>query len=110
MTWWNLERVAHFFFLKMCLVFLLKHNFYSFILCLLGYTFCVIVNWLCRVGVTGGELLTDKLENKVLQKGLLLEFKKDSERVLLAVAQRPDGKKNWMVYDQVLVETPNAAC
>ncbi|KAL2508575.1 ribonuclease II [Forsythia ovata] len=25
---------------------------------------------------------------------------KDSERVLLAVAQKPDGKKNWMVSDQ----------
>lgn len=36
---------------------------------------------------------------------MLLEFKKDSDRVLLAVAQRPDGKKNWMVFDQVLVET-----
>lgn len=73
-------------------------------------TFDMIVNWLCRVKVSSGELLEDKLENQVLQKGLLLEFKKDSDRVLLAVAQRPDGKKNWMVYDQVLVETPNAAC
>lgn len=63
-----------------------------------------------KVKVSSGELLEDKLENQVLQKGLLLEFKKDSDRVLLAVAQRPDGKKNWMVYDQVLVETPNAAC
>lgn len=72
-------------------------------------TFDMIVNWLCRVKVSSGELLEDKLENQILQKGLLLEFKKDSDRVLLAVAQRPDGKKNWMVYDQVLVETPNAA-
>ncbi|XP_052173346.1 ribonuclease II, chloroplastic/mitochondrial isoform X2 [Diospyros lotus] len=54
-----------------------------------------------KVGLTNsGELLEDKLERKALQKGLLLEFKKDSERVLLAVAQRPDGKKNWMVSDQ----------
>lgn len=53
-----------------------------------------------KVKVSSGELLEDKLENQVLQKGLLLEFKKDSDRVLLAVAQRPDGKKNWMVYDQ----------
>ncbi|KAJ9180716.1 hypothetical protein P3X46_008929 [Hevea brasiliensis] len=49
---------------------------------------------------SSGELLDDKLVNQVLEKGLLLEFKKDSDRVLLAVAQRPDGKKNWMVYDQ----------
>ncbi|XP_050211898.1 ribonuclease II, chloroplastic/mitochondrial [Mercurialis annua] len=46
---------------------------------------------------SSGELLNDKL---VLEKGLLLEFKKDSDRILLAVAQKPDGKKNWMVYDQ----------
>ncbi|KAG9454669.1 hypothetical protein H6P81_007573 [Aristolochia fimbriata] len=46
------------------------------------------------------ELTEDKLEKWVLQKGLLLEFQKDSERVLLAVAQKPDGKKNWMVFDQ----------
>ncbi|KAL6987632.1 hypothetical protein U1Q18_013379 [Sarracenia purpurea var. burkii] len=46
------------------------------------------------------ELLEDKLDKRALQKGFLLEFKKDSERVLLAVAQRPDGKKNWMVSDQ----------
>uniref|UniRef100_A0A2P2LL51 Ribonuclease IIic/mitochondrial isoform X1 n=1 Tax=Rhizophora mucronata TaxID=61149 RepID=A0A2P2LL51_RHIMU len=49
---------------------------------------------------SSGELLADKLVNQPLEKGLLLEFKKDSDRVLLAVAQRPDGKKNWMVHDQ----------
>lgn len=54
---------------------------------------------------SSGEMLDDKLVNQPLAKGLLLEFKKDSERILLAVAQRPDGKKNWMVHDQVLVET-----
>lgn len=60
----------------------------------------------CKMKLTSsGELLEDKLEKRVLQKGFLLEFKKDSERVLLAVAQKPDGKKNWMVSDQVLVET-----
>lgn len=36
-----------------------------------------------------------------MRKGLLLEFKKDSERLLLAVVLRPDGKKNWIVSDQV---------
>lgn len=51
------------------------------------------------------ELIEDRLVNRSLEKGLLLEFKKDSDRILLAVAQRPDGKKNWMVLDQVLVET-----
>ncbi|KAK3445245.1 hypothetical protein EUGRSUZ_A01270 [Eucalyptus grandis] len=54
-----------------------------------------------RMALTSsGELLEDKLVNRALQKGLLLEFKKDSEKVLLAVTQRPDGKKNWMVSDQ----------
>ncbi|RWR95417.1 ribonuclease II, chloroplastic/mitochondrial isoform X1 [Cinnamomum micranthum f. kanehirae] len=54
-----------------------------------------------RVMVMGSrELVEDKIEKWVLQKGLLLEFRKDSEKVLLAVAQKPDGKKNWMVSDQ----------
>ncbi|KAI4356482.1 hypothetical protein L6164_000504 [Bauhinia variegata] len=52
-------------------------------------------------GLMSGEVVhEDKLLNRSLQKGLLLEFKKDSDRMLLAVAQRPDGKKNWMVSDQ----------
>ncbi|KAL2494404.1 Ribonuclease II [Forsythia ovata] len=46
------------------------------------------------------ELLENKSGKRMLQKGLLLEFKKDPERVLLAVAQKPDGKKIWMVSDQ----------
>ncbi|XP_043687973.1 ribonuclease II, chloroplastic/mitochondrial isoform X2 [Telopea speciosissima] len=50
--------------------------------------------------ISSKDLVEDKLEKQVLQKGLLLEFRKDSERVLLAVAQKPDGKKNWMVSDQ----------
>ncbi|KAG5550237.1 hypothetical protein RHGRI_015261 [Rhododendron griersonianum] len=54
-----------------------------------------------KMGVaSSGELLEDKLEKRALREGLLLEFKKDSERLLLAVARRRDGKKNWMVYDQ----------
>lgn len=59
---------------------------------------------------SSGETLKDKHGKQALQKGLLLEFKKDSDRLLLAVAQKPDGRKNWMVSDQVLVETTNAAC
>ncbi|KAF4377537.1 hypothetical protein F8388_025028 [Cannabis sativa] len=47
-----------------------------------------------------GDSLEDRLGKRTIQKGLLLEFKKDSDRVLLAVAQKPDGKKNWMVSDQ----------
>lgn len=46
------------------------------------------------------ELFEVKLEKRTLQKGLLLEFRKDSQKLLLAVAQKPDGKKNWMVSDQ----------
>ncbi|GAB2272529.1 ribonucleotide-diphosphate reductase subunit rnr1 [Dionaea muscipula] len=54
-----------------------------------------------RLGVvSNGELLGDKPVKQELKEGLLVEFKKDTERVLLAVAQKPDGKKNWMVYDQ----------
>ncbi|KAI3801258.1 hypothetical protein L1987_29362 [Smallanthus sonchifolius] len=51
------------------------------------------------------ELVDDKLRKQVLQKGLLLEFRKDSERVLLAVAQKPDGRRNWIVSDQNGVAT-----
>ena len=68
------------------------------------------INFLIRVRLTSsGELLEDMLVNQELEKGLLLEFKKD-HRMLLGVAQRPDGKKNWMVYNQVLVETTHATC
>ncbi|KAK7286795.1 hypothetical protein RJT34_22041 [Clitoria ternatea] len=53
-----------------------------------------------NTGLLNEVLVEDRLVNRSLQKGLLLEFKKDSDRMLLAVAQRPDGKKNWMVSDQ----------
>ncbi|WOL16565.1 ribonuclease II, chloroplastic/mitochondrial [Canna indica] len=46
------------------------------------------------------ELFDSKLEKRTLEKGLLLEFRKDSEKTLLAVVKKPDGKKNWMVCDQ----------
>ncbi|PKA51958.1 Ribonuclease II, chloroplastic/mitochondrial [Apostasia shenzhenica] len=46
------------------------------------------------------ELLEVKQGRIALQKGYLLEFKKDSQKLFLAVAQKPDGKKNWMVCDQ----------
>ncbi|XP_028957017.1 ribonuclease II, chloroplastic/mitochondrial isoform X1 [Malus domestica] len=49
---------------------------------------------------SSGGIVEDKLVSWTLQQGLLLEFKKDAERVLLAIAQKPDGKKNWMVSDQ----------
>lgn len=55
--------------------------------------------------ITSGSLVEDKVEKRALKKGLLLEFKKDSERFLLAVAQKPDGRKNWMVFDQNGVTT-----
>lgn len=71
----------------------INNLFYPYNLPSLPYNFCRLS--------TGGEVLQDKPEKTTLQKGLLLEFKKDSERVLLAVAQKPDGKKNWMVFDQV---------
>ena len=62
------------------------------------------------MALMGEKILEGRLVSRSLQKGLLLEFKKDSDKILLAVAQRPDGKKNWMVSDQVLVETTIAAC
>ncbi|CAM0957974.1 unnamed protein product [Alopecurus aequalis] len=54
-----------------------------------------------RIGLQGTKELSDsKIDKKTLQKGLLLEFHKDAERSLLAVVERPDGKKNWVVTDQ----------
>ncbi|KAF6993315.1 hypothetical protein CFC21_010227 [Triticum aestivum] len=54
-----------------------------------------------RIGLQGTKELSDsKIEKRTIQKGLLLEFHKDSERSLLAVVERPDGKKNWVVTDQ----------
>jgi exoribonuclease II len=45
---------------------------------------------------------TDTEAEKTLQKGVLLEFEKEnSKKLVLAVAHRPDGKNNWIVYDQV---------
>ncbi|XP_058109625.1 ribonuclease II, chloroplastic/mitochondrial isoform X2 [Magnolia sinica] len=60
----------------------------------------LLICWCRMVVMSSKALVEDKLEKRVLQKGLLLEFRKDSERLLLAVAQKPDGKKNWMVSDQ----------
>ncbi|CAA0829948.1 Domain of unknown function (DUF298 [Striga hermonthica] len=34
-----------------------------------------------------------------LKKGLLLEFQKDPKRLLVAVVEKPDGKKIWIVTD-----------
>uniref|UniRef100_A0A0D9V7N5 RNB domain-containing protein n=2 Tax=Leersia perrieri TaxID=77586 RepID=A0A0D9V7N5_9ORYZ len=54
-----------------------------------------------KIGLQGTkELSDDKIDKRTLQKGLLLEFQKDSERFLLAVVESPDGKKNWKVIDQ----------
>ncbi|XP_020575480.1 ribonuclease II, chloroplastic/mitochondrial [Phalaenopsis equestris] len=49
---------------------------------------------------TAEELLEVKPAKRSLQKGSLLEFRKDTQKLLLAVAQKPDGKKNWIVCDQ----------
>ncbi|KAL2473830.1 Ribonuclease II [Forsythia ovata] len=62
-----------------------------------------IVELFCRLELKSSEeLLENKSGKRMLQKGLLLEFKKDSEKVLLAVAQKPGSKNNWMVSDQDL--------
>jgi len=75
---------------------------------LLSRCFVYYLNFICWFDSTellNEEHVEDRLVKRSLQKGLLLEFKKDSDKILLAVAQRPDGKKNWMVSDQVFVET-----
>ncbi|CAA0808209.1 Ribonuclease II- chloroplastic/mitochondrial, partial [Striga hermonthica] len=45
------------------------------------------------------EILESKVGKQTLKKGLLLEFQKDPERLLLVVVEKPDGKKNWVVTD-----------
>lgn len=39
-------------------------------------------------------------EKTSLQKGVLVEFQKDSGRILLGVTQNREGKKNWNIIDQ----------
>ncbi|KAL8138256.1 hypothetical protein V2J09_004257 [Rumex salicifolius] len=86
------------------------HSLHSLVDCIIGEFNALRkakkIRAAAKMGLARSEvLLEEKLEKQQLRKGLLLEFKKDSERVLLAVAQKPDGKKNWMVYDQNGVST-----
>ncbi|GER39595.1 elongation factor 4, partial [Striga asiatica] len=37
---------------------------------------------------------------RISEEGLLLEFWKDPERLVLVVVEKPDGKKNWILTDQ----------
>ena len=37
----------------------------------------------------------------IIKAGTLVEIEKDNNRRNLAVVQKPDGKKNWTVVDQV---------
>ncbi|XP_024394538.1 ribonuclease II, chloroplastic/mitochondrial [Physcomitrium patens] len=47
------------------------------------------------------ETTTDvKHSEGTLRKGVLLEFSKESGKYVLAVIQRPEGKKNWVAADQ----------
>lgn len=39
-------------------------------------------------------------QKTALQKGVLVEFKKDSGRIVLGVTQNREGKRNWSVIDQ----------
>lgn len=59
---------------------------------------------LCRFGPWAS--VKDPLEVKpkklTLQKGMLVEFRKDSGRTLLGVTQNQEGKRNWCVLDQVI--------
>ncbi|KAJ3668963.1 hypothetical protein LUZ60_010913 [Juncus effusus] len=55
----------------------------------------------CKAGLTSMKDLSEvKTDKRELRKGILLEFEKDSKKLVLAVAHRPEGKKNWIVYDQ----------
>ena len=56
--------------------------------------------WIRRLA-SSEEPVQEKVGKQILKQGFLLEFKKDTRRILLAVAQKPDGKKNWIVFDQI---------
>lgn len=43
-------------------------------------------------------------QKTALQKGVLVEFKKDSGRIVLGVTQNREGKRNWSVIDQVVFD------
>ncbi|KAL3692670.1 hypothetical protein R1sor_006321 [Riccia sorocarpa] len=45
------------------------------------------------------SVLTSQAE-AAIKKGALLEFERESGKIILAVAQKPDGKKNWIAVDQ----------
>ncbi|KAI3875734.1 hypothetical protein MKW92_030956 [Papaver armeniacum] len=52
-----------------------------------------------KVGIASGELLLDKIgKQRVLRKGLLLEFRKDSERLLLANGVTSSIKPQQVTY------------
>lgn len=53
------------------------------------------------------ETTTDmKHSEGTLRKGVLLEFSKESGKYVLAVIQRPEGKKNWVAADQASLKLP----
>ncbi|KAL2635015.1 hypothetical protein R1flu_006494 [Riccia fluitans] len=45
------------------------------------------------------SVLTSQAE-AVIREGALLEFERESGKVILAVVRKPDGKKNWIAVDQ----------
>ncbi|MCO5549441.1 hypothetical protein L7F22_002912 [Adiantum nelumboides] len=51
----------------------------------------------CSASLVTGETTVQKT---ALQKGVLIEFKKDSGRIVLGVTQNREGKRNWSVVDQ----------
>ncbi|KAL2553133.1 ribonuclease II [Forsythia ovata] len=65
----------------------------------MDHTMCdIYCELFCRLELKSSEeLLENKSGKRMLQKGLLLEFKKDPDRVLLAVAQKHGVKKKWMM-------------
>ncbi|CAI5513939.1 unnamed protein product [Closterium sp. Naga37s-1] len=57
-----------------------------------------------RAGPIFQDLPVVELLSERVRKGALVEFEKEQQRHVVGVVMRPEGKKNWIVMDQVLRE------
>lgn len=64
-------------------------------------TFCHVENRAVKAATIDHAATDVKQTDAMLRKGILLEFRKESGTYLLAVIQKPDGKRNWIAADQV---------
>lgn len=64
-------------------------------------TICHVENRAVKAATVDHAATDVTQTDSILRKGNLLEFRKESGTCLLAVVQKPDGKRNWIAADQV---------